>query len=96
LHLQILPKKLHLIFPKRVKLTSFKAILRNNKQETVNSIPVYCQVKIPRRKTTSRVLPDNADEQARSFIQNVHMLMTKEGIKYKNVINFDQVRDILK
>jgi hypothetical protein len=46
---------------------------------------------VSRRRTTNRVLPDDADEQSRSFLQNVHTLMVKHGIKYKNVINFDQV-----
>ncbi len=46
---------------------------------------------VSRRETSTRSLPDGADDICRRFIQEVHSLIAQHNIKKKNVINMDQV-----
>ncbi len=46
---------------------------------------------VSRRQTSCRTLPAGADDICRRFIQTVHRLIEKYGIKEKNIINMDQV-----
>lgn len=46
---------------------------------------------VSRRQTSSRILPDNADQIVQSWIQNVHHTIQLHNIKPCNIINMDQV-----
>jgi hypothetical protein len=46
---------------------------------------------VSRRQTTTRTLPEAADEICRSFLQSVHSIIQQYKIKPSNIINADQV-----
>ena len=46
---------------------------------------------VSRRETSSRILPDDAKEQATGFLREFAKIVVEKGIQPQDILNFDQV-----